>query len=98
MPRWTTSLAAPFRASKRFTAVGNGAVYSVQMHPQEPGTVLVCLRRSSQPLALSPNDVLHVRFKDPRASALHVRHVQHIPSWKGNVKTAVVTGFFAELE
>jgi len=96
MPPWTTTLSAPFKGRARYTAAAGHALYTVQLHPHEPALLLVRQRGTSKPLSLSPNDVLHVRFSDSRPSCFHVQHIQHIPSWKHNIKTAVLSGFFAE--
>ena len=89
--RWTTLLLAPFRGVRwhdAFRGPADGARLRVQMHPTDEHRLLMRLGKEPPP---REGDDLEVVFGRTSRAALVVRHVQHVPSWKGNVRAVVVT-------
>ena len=93
MPRWTTLLAAPYRGVRAHDATSDGRRYRVQMHPFDETRLLLRLARPSagDRCTLGQGDALEVVVGKTSRRTLSVAHVQHLPSWKGNTCTAIIT-------
>ena len=90
--RWTTLLLAPFRGVRWHDAFSGPEDacrrLRVQMHPTDEQRLLVRLGAGPLP---REDDELQVVFGRTSRAALVVRHVQCVPSWKGDVRAAVIT-------
>lgn len=82
---------ADFRGARWLDAymdTGNRKRLRVQMHPSDDRRLLLRLGAGPAP---RQGDELEVVFDRVSRATLAVCHVQHLPSWKGDVRTVVVT-------
>ena len=91
--RWTTLVLAAFRGARWLdaymdTADGTQTRLRVQMHPSDDRRLLLRLGAGPAP---REGDELEVVLSRSSRATLAVRHVQHVPSWKGDARAAIVT-------
>jgi len=91
MPACTTLFAKDFKRQRIYHAASRDELYRVQQHPRDPLALLVRLRfpdrRRVLPIAVT--DELLCTF-DKSNTEYRVKHVQHLPSWKGHICRAIV--------
>ena len=93
MPRWTTVFAAPYKGVQAHSASSGARRFRVQFHPADESRLLVRMARApdNPRMSLAVGDEICVATGKTSSVTLSISHVQHMPSWKGNVRTAVIT-------
>ena len=89
--RWTSLVLADFRGARWLDAyldTENPKRLRVQMHPSDDRQLLLRLGAGPSP---REGDELEVMLDRVSRATLAVCHVQQLPSWKGDVRTVVVT-------
>ena len=91
MPAWTTLFFKDFRRQRIHHAASQDKLYRVQQHPRDPLALLVRLRFPDRcrvlPIVIA--NKLLCSF-DKTNTEYRVKHVQHLPPWKGHIYRAIV--------
>lgn len=91
MPAWTTIMRSRFVGLKSFLASSGRDRYKVQI---EGNSMLVRLERNNNKkgnlFALSIGDILRVYTSKIEVEEIKILHVQHLPSWKRRISSAIV--------
>ena len=85
--------AAPYKGVQAHSASCDGRRFRVQFNPADASRLLVRLARApdNPRLTLAVGDEICVVLGKTTNVSLTISHVQHMPSWKGNIRTAVIT-------
>lgn len=83
----------PYRAVRAFPATSNGRRYRAQMHPTDESALLLRLlptRGERMRFDLESESEIEVVFGKTSKMTIVVKHVQHVPSWKGDIHRAEI--------